>query len=272
MHKLLIPFYLFLTIPMLLLGQVATELDRKGKFGIQGGWTQLLIGDQHASPLLYTADALNIGAIYRNSGAVAFELALNLKVGTNQARRFGRRIGRLEDTPDIFGNQEIDEVTVNPFFSFFAGNLRFRALWPLGDRHKVGVSFNARHIYTGLALDDWHYSQLDIAPEYQFFKRLFNGDLQVNLSLPLLAGVLRPNYAFDPSLPDVTSYLRGYLKTSSKVTSLNDLLNPRIRLGYQWYFNNGKEVGLHYHASWTSYPDPRPVRMFENGIDLTYFF
>ena len=244
----------------------------KGHFGLQAGWGQTLIGDQHASPLLYHADAVYFGGIYRKERQTLFEMSLSFQVGSNQASRFGRRTATLTYTPDIYGIADSDEVTVNPFLSFIAGDLQLKWLWGLAEHHALGFSLNARHIYTGMALDDWHYTQVDISPQYCYRRSVLRGDAFLSFSLPLLAGVVRPNYAFDPSLPDESNYYFGYLRTSSRITSLNDLVNLRLGIGYTWHFQNGKDLGLQLGLTWTSYPYPRPVRIFENRLGVTYLF
>ena len=251
--------------------QVTEAPNGKGQFGLVAGYTYGLIGDQHASPLLYQAHALNLGGVYQHRGAPFIEVSLIVAIGTNQPRKLGQRSAILESTPDIYGQVELDEVSVNPFLSKVAGDLRIKALWPIADRHQLGVSLNARHIYTGIAVDDWHFSQVDLAPEYQFTMPSKDGQLELGFSLPLLSGVVRPNYAFDPSLPDLTNYYQGYLRTSSKITSINELFNPRLSVAYGRTLGNGKDLKLQYSAGWTSYPNPRPVRMFENGFSLFYF-
>ena len=212
-----------------IIGSIYAQQASPSHFGLKAGWTQAFIGDQHTSPLLYHANMMNIGAIYQRQGPFFLEVALTVKIGNNQAQRFGKRTFNYENTPDIYGEIEIDEIPANPFLSILAGAFHVKTLWALNDQHQFGVSLNAKHIYTGMSLDDWHYTQLDLAPEYQFSYRLFDGDIQASLSLPILAGVVRPNYAFDPSLQDLTSYYRGYVRTGSDIVSLNKLINPRFR-------------------------------------------
>ena len=271
MKQLLLLILLFAGV-LLARGQDAGPHARKGGFGLQAGWTQTLIGDHHASPLLYHADALHLGATYRRERNVLFESSLTLLVGTNQPNRFGQRTATLTYTPDIYGIADSDDLTVNPFLSFFGGRLQLKWLWKLGGHHHLGLSVNALHITTGLALDTWHYTQADLAPEYLYRRPLWQGDVYFGIGMPLAAAVVRPNYAFDPSLPDETNYYRGYLRTGSRLTSLHELINPRLRVGYCWHFPNGKDLGVQFNLSWMSYPYPRPVRMLENSLGLIFFF
>ncbi|MEM0993339.1 MAG: hypothetical protein AAF847_01895 [Bacteroidota bacterium] len=250
----------------------STKAPPLQNWGIRAGWTQTLLSDQHASPLLYQADAMNIGGIYQRQGDAFFEIALTLQVGTNQAQRHGQRIVLIEDTPDIYGEIETFELEANPFLSMLVGDLRIKTLWSLNQYHALGVSFNARHILTGVGADTWHYTQLDIAPEYSITYTIGNLEARASGSLPLLAAVVRPNYAYDPSLPNTLNYWWGYVKTGTSITSVHQLLNPRASASLLWHFKNGRDVGVSYAAAWTSFPDPRPVRVFENSIDLIYFF
>ena len=246
--------------------------NANSQFGLKAGWTESFIYDEHASPLLYQSDMLNLSGMYHRQGKLYFEIVLNLKIGTNQARSFRQREGSLPDNPNIYGNPEDFELKANPFFSMFQGALHIKILYPVATHHQVGLSINTRYIYTGMGLDTWQYSQLDLAPEYRFVYPVLSGDVQASFSLPLLAVVQRHNYAFDPSLPDVTNYYIGYLRTSTSITSINKLVNPRFQAGYTWHFKDGRSIGAHYFAAWTSFPSPRPLRMFENGVEAFYLF
>lgn len=241
-------------------------------WGIKAGWTQSLISDQHSSPLLYQADAMNIGGIYQRQDHSLFEVLLTMQIGTNQAQRHGQRSVFIDETPDIYGEVESYELKANPLLSLMIADLKIRTLWPINDYHALGVSFNARHILTGIGADTWHYTQLDIAPEYRVTYSIANLETHASFSLPILAGVVRPNYAYDPSLPNTLNYWWGYVKTGSSITSVHQLLNPRTSAGLMWHFDNGRDLGVNYFAAWTSFPNPRPLRMFENGIDVIYFF
>lgn len=240
--------------------------------GLKAGWTQAFIADQHSSPLLYQVNTMNFGALYQQQSNHLFEIGLLLNIGTSQAQNIGKRVGTLADAPDIYGESESYEVEANPFLSFLGGDLSIKMLWPLNDRHHLGLSTNLRYMKSGIGLDDWHYTQLDLSPEYAFAIPLFAGQLTASFSLPVLAGIVRPNYSLDPSLPNLTNYYRGYLRTGSSITSLHQLINPRLGVGYTWSFNNNRDIGIQYSAKWISYPDPRPVRIFEQGVDLVYFF
>ncbi|MCG8326492.1 MAG: hypothetical protein MI974_02345 [Chitinophagales bacterium] len=270
MKRIIIPILCLLSVQILLAQENTASVN--ARWGVKAGWTEGYTYDEHTSPLFYQYDVMNIGGMYQRQGAFLLDVSLTLKIGTNRPKQLGHRTGTITETPDIYGHIESYEIKAYPFFSMVSGDLKVRALWQLSGGHQLGASLNARHIYTGMAIDDWHYTQLDIAPEYQFSYRLLRGDLTGSFSLPLLAGVVRPNYAFDPSLPDLTNYYRGYLRTSSSLVSLNKLFSPRFRAGYTWHFSSGESLGASYFAAWTSYPDPRPMRMFENGIEVTYFF
>lgn len=265
-------FFIWIYLLGLAFPILAQTDDASHHFGLRAGWTESHLYDEHASPLLYQSDMVNVSGLYQHRGDAFFELSLTLKLGTNQSRRFRQRTATLDDRPDINGQIETYEIKANPFLSMLDGQLGLRMLWPIGGYHHLGASINSRYILTGMGADTWQYAQLDVAPEYQFTYPVLGGDVEASFSLPLLAGVVRPNYAFDPSLPDETNYFKGYLRTGTAVTSPHQLINPRARIGYLWHFNNGKSLGASYFASWMSYPDPRPVRMFENGVEATYFF
>lgn len=252
--------------------QVLEVPQHTGRFGIKSGWTHLLIGDQHASPLLYQANALNIGAIYQRRSNYLMSLSFTLSIGTNQATGFGKRVATVEGTPDIYGKVPDYQIEVNPFLSLLKGDLNFKMLWELADRHQLGASFNIRHLITGIGAGTSYYTQLDLAPEYQYDHPIGKANFQAALSLPLMAAVVRPNFSKDASLPNVTSYWWGYVKTNTKITSIHRLFHPSARLGLVWQKQNGSDLGIHYTSRWMSYPLPRPIRIWEQSIAMSYFF
>ncbi|MEN0047375.1 MAG: hypothetical protein AAF806_09985, partial [Bacteroidota bacterium] len=214
--KLLLILFLFSNV---LSGQSSEKEGSLNHWGIKAGWTQSLISDQHSSPLLYQADAMNIGGIYQRRANSFLEISLVMQIGTNQAQRHGQRTVFIDETPDIYGEVESFELQANPFLSLMVGDLRVKTLWSINEHHALGFSFNARHILTGIGADTWHYTQLDIAPEYRVQYSIANLEANASFSLPLLAGVVRPNYAYDPSLPNTLNYWWGYVKTGSSITS-----------------------------------------------------
>lgn len=241
-------------------------------WGLEVGWQQLLLADRHASPLLYQSDALGIGGIYRGGFAPRWEISLHVQIGTNQAQALGQRIGTLDGSPDIYGEKESFDVKANPFLSFLGGQLGGGLSWPIGTRHRIGGQISLQYIQTGMGFDTWHYTQLDLSPTYSYYYPVGPGQFRMDVSLPILTVVQRPTYAFDPSLPDEGNYYKAYLKEGTKFASLDQLINPQLQLGYNLSLRNGKRIGLHYQMSWMSYPDPRPVRMFGQGVNLIYFF
>lgn len=249
-------------------GQERTNTMENG-WGLELGWHQLLLADRHASPLLYQADALDIGGSYRGGYAPRWEISLNAQMGTNQARNLGQRTGILDGPPDIDGDRESFEVKANPFISFLGGQFTGALSWPIGKRHRLGSRLSLQYMQTGMGLDTWHYTQLDLSPTYSYYYPLGPGNLKLDFSLPIIAVVQRPTYAFDPSLPDEGNYYKAYLKEGTKVASLDQFINPQLQLGYTWYRSHGKRIGLHYQLSWMSYPDPRPVRVLGQGLSLT---
>lgn len=249
-------------------GQEEANAKENG-WGLEVGWRQHLLADRHVSPLLYQTDALNIGGIYRGGYTPRWEVSLHAQIGTNQARNLGQRTGILNGSPDIYGEKERFEVKANPFLSFLGGQLTGGLSWPIGTRHRLGTQLSLQYIQTGMGLDTWHYTQLDLSPTYSYYYPLGPGQFKLDFSLPILAVVQRPTYAFDPSLPDEGNYYKAYLREGTKLASLDQLINPQLQLGYTWHRGNGKRLGLHYQLSWMSYPDPRPVRMLGQGLSLT---
>jgi|GEM_PF-1979533 len=257
---------------LLLSGQIvsgqedANALDNRWRLEV--GWQQLLLADRHASPLLYQSDALNLGGIYRGGFTPRWEISLNVQIGTNQAQAVGQRTGVVDGSPDIYGEKESFKVKANPFFSFLGGQLAGGVSWPIGTHQRIGAQISLQYMQTGMGFDTWHYTQLDLSPTYSYYYPLGPGQFRLDFSLPFLAVVQRPTYAFDPSLPDEGNYYKAYLKEGTKLASLDQLINPQLQLGYTFSLRNGKRIGLKYQFSWMSYPDPRPVRMLGQGLSF----
>lgn len=278
MHISIYPFRTYLLVLSLVMYALSTsaqnsyEPTKNGRFGISTGWSQSLLADQHASPLLYRANMANVGLIYRYHSNLIFEAAVSIAIGSNQSQRFGKRMTSVSDTPDIHGTPSSYEVELNPSLSILNAELKVRMLWKAGDLHQLGISFHARHFTTGIGAGTSYYTQLDLAPTYQYANRWNNTQLHANLSLPLVAAVVRPTFSKDAALPDITSYWWGYVKTNTRITSVHQLLNPTAQIGMSWSLANGDDIGINYTGRWMSYPLPRPIRLFEHGLALNYLF
>jgi hypothetical protein len=111
-----------------------------------------------------------------------------------------------------------------------------------------------------------------LGPTFRYQLPFWKGNIQLAAGLPLLATVVRPNWALDASLSDETNYFKGWLRTGTSIASLDKLFNPRIQAGYAFKLENGREIGAYYHLQWTAYAEPRPLRMFEHGVLATYFW
>ena len=136
----------------------------------------------------------------------------------------------------------------------------------------MGVTFNSQYTLAGIGGDDFQYMQVDLSPTYRYSASILSGELDVRFSLPLLAGVVRPPFGIDPSLPDETNYFKGFVRTGSAITSVNQFVNPRLQIGLSYPLRNDKTIGVHFHTQWTSYPEPQPLRMFDYGITGSILF
>ena len=263
-HCLLI----LVVLPAILL--LTTQLQAQN-WAVSAGWAASYIGDQHTSPLLYRSDALQVGGQYNFSGESRFEIGLQIQIGTNQAQRHRRREGTFYEIPSLFEPQESYDYVVNPFFSRLGGRFFARLHWPIGEYSQLGIKAQVRYDLAGMAGDTWKFAQAHLGPSYRYKRPLHStGSLHFSAHLPLIATVVRPNWAVDASLPDETNYFKGYLRTSTRLTSLHDLQNPQVQLGYQYQLQRGKALRLDYQLEWLSYSQPRPLRMFEHGLRLSY--
>ncbi|MEL7423905.1 MAG: hypothetical protein AAFN81_12975 [Bacteroidota bacterium] len=238
---------------------------------LAAGWSEAQLGDQHSSPLLYQSDVLDLDARYTIPGKTYFEVGLRFQIGTIQAKRHRKRTGTLRETPSLFDETESFDYVANPFLSRFGGSLYTRLLWDIGNYSQLGLMAQVRYDLAGIAGDTWQYAMADIGPSYQYHRSIHpKGAVHFAASLPLAAIVMRPNWTFDPSLPDETNYFKGYLRTGTRFTSLHELQHPRISLGYQYQLPKGKTLGVKYQMQWLSYSEPRPLRIFEHGLQLSY--
>ncbi|MCR9103437.1 MAG: hypothetical protein NXI25_26065 [bacterium] len=104
----------------------------------------------------------------------------------------------------------------------------------------------------GMGIDTWQFTQVDLGPAYQYRYPVWKGDAEAAFSLPVAGLVVRPNYAFDPSLPDETNYYFGYLRTGTRLAAFPRLFNPRFRAGYVLPLKDAKSVGAYYNMEWLS--------------------
>ncbi|MCI4668219.1 MAG: hypothetical protein MRZ79_08785 [Bacteroidia bacterium] len=261
-----------LKILLLLIGSMAGSAafaQQTGKLSLQLGYQNRIMNDQLSSPLVYSAHSLNVGLNYEKKCKDFLELNLSLAVGTNQPLGMGRREGELQDIPDFEGNREAYEIVLNPWLSYVQaqGNARWGKRTSLG---VFGLGMGIQHTYTGMRLDDWHYSQVDIAPFYANEFPLGNNMLEVMAELPLLAWVVRPNYSSDAYLPGNSSYYLTYVRTSSSLVSINQLVNPRLRLTYKLADENRRLAQIGFQASYTSYPSPKPLAMLSSHVFVSF--
>lgn len=259
----------------LLLGQILQGMgqsEANNHLGIQAGWTNIHLYDQHTSPLEYRAHALDIGLLYQGSSFPLFEVSLNFRMGTNQSKKHGKRVAILQETPDIYGNVSEYEIAVNPFLSMLKADLQMSVRWELNQHHSIGASFQGKHILAALGADSWHFTQVDIAPVYQVQYPIGKDKVHGRFRIPLLAGIVRPNFARDASLPDEINYWKGYLRTNATITSIHQVFNPSAQIGFQKALTNGNTAGINYSLSLLTYPLPRPVKMLEQGLHFQYFF
>lgn len=243
--------------------------QEKKPLSFQVGYQHQLLNDELSSPLVYAAHSLNLGVSYKKPNIDYLELTFNLNLGSSQALGLGRRKGVLEDVPGFYGEKEAYDIVLNPWLSWLqgSGHGRFGKKTPFGT---IGLGLGISHTYTGMRLDTWNYSQVDIAPFYANDLGLGNGELDLLIEMPLLAWVVRPNFSSDAYLPEHSSYYWTYILTASRIVSVNQLLNPRLRLTYSF---SEKERGLNsigYSGAYSYYPHPKPLSSLSNQVFVQF--
>lgn len=240
------------------------------QFGIYTGWKQYIFLDQLGSPNVYEANAVSLDGYLKKSGKLDFELLANLQLGNNQPQQIGVRKVIFEGVPDFNGDPEIVEARLNPFVSWFSFRVSGDLSKKIRPSQHLGISLTGEHLISGIAADDWYYTQIDLAPTYQYSYEIWQFALTGKFKLPLLAWVVRPNYAIDPSLPDTENYWVGFVKTSSAFTSLNRLVNPQLAFELMWNRPGKASIGVTYEFAWRSYTHPRALRMATNELQLNF--
>ncbi len=261
----------FWTTTILLVAALMTRAQTtdKARFGISAGWQQYIFSDKLTSPLLYEANTLSLDGFLRKKGEkFEFFAGVNLQVGSNQPQQMGARQVSFSGVPDVNGEAEVTEARLNPFISWFSFKGQASLSKAIGNNQALGLAFTGEHVISGMAADDWYYTQVDLAPTYQYRYNIWELSLVGTAKLPLLAWVVRPNYAIDPSLPDTENYWVGFVKTSSQITSIHQLFNPQVDFQILWNRPRKTPIGIGYGLAWRSYSEPRPLRMALNHLKV----
>jgi hypothetical protein len=260
-------FFIWSALPLL-----AQQTPHPHNWWGEIGYTRSSMVDEHSSPLRYRGDLLSLSSAYQRSGSLMFELGLQIQVGSSQAPAVGRREGTFYDPIDFAGQQDSYDFIVNPLLSRLDVQLYAKIYHPLSAQHELGLQWTTRYTLAAAGGDALQFAHTDLAPAYRFTTGAWDGRLQAEFALPLIGVVTRPNYGYDASLPDETNYFKGYLRTGTRVASLNQFFNPRIGFQYQWELSSGRTLGLVYRAQWLSCSFPRPYRQVEQGIHFQYQF
>ena len=257
---------------LLLMNSQGLQAQSSHQLSIHLGYAHTLTADRHTSPLLYQAHTATIGLRHQYQGSYLLETSLHLRIGSNQSRRYGKRIATISDPANIYGEAESYEVEANPNLSMLDGSLQVLLAWSMGRAHYLGMVLNGRHILSGMGADTWLFTQVSLGPVYQYTLATRLLTYRLRIGLPVLSYVVRPNFSRDAALPEVISYWWGYVQTNSRIAAGYKLFAPTLELGTSWPLANGDALGFTYVANWSSYPSPRPMRMLTQSLDLSYSF
>ncbi|MEO0895072.1 MAG: hypothetical protein AAFY71_01540 [Bacteroidota bacterium] len=239
-----------------------------GKWSINMGYDHAQINDPFSSPLMYRAHAIKVGTHYQKESDVFTSFDFALSIGNSQPVNIGQRTATIIEDPDIYGERESFDVSVNPLLSFVRARASYGIGWEIAPHHFLGAALKAEHTYTGIRLDDWFYTEAGLSAMYHGSFDVGAGNLDLDVQLPLLAFVVRPNYSSDAYLPELSSYYLTYVKTAGKVVGLHQLQHPDIRLTY--HPSGNFSVG--YHGEYLRYQEPGPVRLLSNQVFIQYNF
>jgi hypothetical protein len=123
----------------------------------------------------------------------------------------------------------------------------------------------------GLALNTWTMNTAAVSALYQ--TRFLIGKksvIEVNASLPVLAGVSRMPYSnvvSKPNSSDAKTFFGG-----TKLATFNHFLNPQFGVGYRYEFCSRIAFRADYRYNWMRYSEPRVIRTAAHSASLSLVY
>ncbi len=269
--------FLLLILPFTSFGQKKDSATISA-WKLEAGYQNYRTLDKNVSPLIYSSNNGMVGFQYQKSKPKSMmQAGLSFSIGSNQAKRFGKREATAPDPYDVHGERDSTVYEINPGLSFVQGSLYFAQLWKLNNTWKtmhLGGIIQNNFTYSALGADTWFFNQISLLPAFQI-ELLQKQKSQLNgfVSTPIVSYLVRQPYTLDPSLP-LDSYFVAYLQTGDFVATLNQFQQVNVKLNYDYQLNNGKQAGISYQFSWmnvANIPD-RNLKTYSHSFLLTYTF
>jgi len=269
--------FLLITIPFTGFGQKKDSAITTD-WRLEAGYQNYRTLDKNVSPLIYASNNGRLGFQFQSSKPkTLMQTGLSISIGSNQAKRFGRREATAPDPYDIFGERDSTMYEINPGLSFVQGSLYFAQFWKLNSGWKkmyLGGIIQNNFTFSALGADTWFFNQLSLMPAFQI--ELFQKQksrLNGFVSTPIVSYLVRQPYTLDPSLP-LNSYFVAYLQTGGFAATINRFQQVNLKFDYGYQLNNGRQAGVSYQFSWMNVANipNRNLKTYSHSFLLTYSF
>ncbi len=234
--------------------------------------------DKNTSPLIYIANAGTLeGAFEKQKNGKHWDIGLGLAIGSNQSKEFGKREAIAYDHYTINGTRDSSVYKINPGLSFLQASFQYSRMWKLKKAQRdidLGARLYNQFTYTAIGADTWFLNQLSIMPVaktkiYEYYKASLNAEV----AIPVFSHMVKPPYAYDPSLPE-NSYFKAYLKTGASFMSINKFQQLRLRLNLRYQLNEKKALEVSYRFYWMNISNinKENFKAYSNTIAAVYKF
>ena len=92
--------------------------------------------------------------------------------------------------------------------------------------------------------------------------------VEFKISIPLFGIATRLPYHNTVSSPRSESDIKTFFRRGSRFTTLADLQNLRVSVGYTYAASKKLGIGVQYFGQWLRYSKEEPVTLFQNNIGL----
>lgn len=238
----------------------------RNSLGISAGWQQLKFLDEHASPLLYKANATPlIGLNYTHRGTRSyFSIKASGGAGSANPGRFGSRdyMTRWSEKDSfqyqissLFVLAELEATYFKKLNPSSAGTLNY---W-------LGGTISERAYYADeVANMPWMINAAEFSPGFKIdyqprSRHLFS----VKIDLAGVAFLTRNVYGLFAKSNKENNVV-SYLKQGTRFTSLHQYQKVRFELNYTAQVSRRIALGATYGLKWLHYSYPKPLHAVDN--------
>ena len=245
-------------------------------WNISLGYNNTRTLDENASPLVYSANSVAVGAAFRRMNTERIcSVSLDAAIGSNQSARFGKRTAVLYGPYSLTGERDSIFYELNPGLSNFQAALNYSMLWKI-NRHKnpfyLGGGLSEQFRYAAMGADSWFFNQLSITANILWTISIGQkSNVEIAFDTPVFSYLVRQPYTLDPSLPE-PSYFIAYLKTGSDVATFDKFQQIRLGITYFYQLRGRHCLGLSYRFTWLNCANipERNLRVYSNTLSISY--